>query len=141
LPVCITFDATQDTFSHLKRGEYSNELKKSRFMKVQNITILILMFFTISCSSDENTELDCINSKLEEFDMIEYSGQELSCKSFLELYKFKNKQYFLLGNHCADIISNPIDCDGNILCGNEDNSECEEFFINANLIGIVGIEK
>ena len=99
------------------------------------------MFFTMSCSTDENTELDCISSKLEELDMVEFAGQDLGCKFFLELYEYKNKQYFLLGNHCADIISYPTDCDGNKLCESGEDSACRKFYTNANRIGIVGVEK
>ena len=73
--------------------------------------------------------------------MVEFTDQELGCKLFLELYEYNNKQYFLLGNHCADIISYPTDCDGNKLCESGENSECNKFYADANRIGIVGIEK
>ena len=110
-------------------------------MKGSNLISLILIFFLINCSTDESTGFDCIKSKLIKLDMVEYTGQEVDCKFFLELYHFKNKQYFLLGNHCADIIAYPTDCDGNKLCENEQNSECRQFYENANRIGIIGIEK
>lgn len=110
-------------------------------MKKCNLLIAILMFFLISCSENETIEFDCIETKLEQLEMVEFSGQDIGCKYFLELYNNNNKQYFLLGNHCADMISYPIDCNGNKLCKNGEDSKCRDFYKNANRIGIVGIEE
>ena len=105
------------------------------------ILMMLTMILTVSCTKDEEPETSCLNSKLEEFEMVEYTNQELECKSFLELFHYKNEEYFLLGNHCLDMISYPVDCDGNRLCEEEDESfKCDRFYDKAESMGIVGIE-
>ena len=78
---------------------------------------------------------------LDEWNMEEYIGQEIGCRSFLELFHYHNKQYFLLGSHCADIISYPTDCEGNSFCEDGKDAECKDFFANAERIGIIGISQ
>ena len=97
----------------------------------------------VACADQNDSELiECsIESVLDDRNMIAYSGQEIGCKFFLELYHFQDKQFFLLGNHCVDMISYPIDCQRNSLCAYGEDSECEEFFASAERIGIVGIDK
>jgi hypothetical protein len=103
------------------------------------LTIAFLIIFAMSCSKDETLDLDCIERKLEEFNMVKFSGQEIGCEFFLDLYLYENEQYFLLGSHCVDMISYPIDCEGNSLCENGADPECKKFYKNSTRIGIVGI--
>lgn len=100
------------------------------------------MVLISACSKDQGVDLDCVDEKLEEFDMVPFTGQEIGCEFFLELYHYRNKQYFVLGSHCADIAINAVDCDGNTLCGTDDNQrKCDRFFRRADNIGIVGISR
>lgn len=73
--------------------------------------------------------------------MAKYQGEEIGCKFFLSLYEYDNKQYFLLGNYCADMVSYLTGCYGKKLCENGEDKECKDFFENAKFIGIVGIKK
>lgn len=109
-------------------------------MNIVKSAIIIATLFSIGCTEDDSICVDCIESILVERNMIEYNGQEIDCKFFLELYHHQNKQFFLLGNHCADLISYPIDCHGNKLCVNGNDSECKDFYDNAESMGIIGIE-
>jgi len=93
----------------------------------------------VGCSKN-NSEKDCIDAKLEEFDMVKYEEQEIDCQFFLELYHYKNKQYFLLINHCVDMAWSPIDCDGNGICNDLSSFECIKFNNEAERIGIIGID-
>lgn len=100
----------------------------------------IAMILLIGCSKDDYIKSDCIESMLIESNMIEYNGQEIGCKSFLELYHYKNRQFFLYGNHCADMWSYPVDCEGNKLCENGEDFKCRSFYNKAERIGIIGID-
>lgn len=100
--------------------------------------LIVSVFLLLGCSEDEIIEENCVTSVLTENDMVEYNGQELGCKFFLELYHYKKKQFFVLGSHCADILPHAMDCEGNIFCK---DSECKDFFANAKKIGIVGVNK
>ena len=110
-------------------------------MRILHLTIIIFILLFIACSKDETANSDCIETMLSNNSMIEYTGQELECKFFLELYSYTNKQFFLLGNHCADLISYPIDCAGNTLCEDGENFICNNFYAKAERIGIIGIEQ
>ena len=117
-------------------------------MKLFRSFIIILIIFSLGCSNHviecteaECIEIECVEDILEQNDMVAYQGQEIGCKFFLELYYYQNKQYFLLGNHCADLISYPRDCEGNTLCENGYDSKCRKFYEQAKRIGIVGISE
>ncbi len=73
--------------------------------------------------------------------MIAYNGQEIGCKFFLELYHYQDNDFFLLGSHCADMTSYPIDCEGNVLCEDLEDTICMDFYLNSERIGIIGIDK
>ena len=110
-------------------------------MKSLKLLISILMIFVTSCSKNETIKSNCKESTLEEFNMVEYNDQEIDCKFFLELFHHEKKEFFLLGNHCADMISYPTDCNGNTLCENGEDSECRKFYKSATRIGIIGIRE
>jgi len=111
-------------------------------MKTTWLIIFLIVIVTTSCSKYEEVDQDCLNETLEAFEMVPYTGQEIGCEFFLELYRFRNENYFLLGSHCADIDSFPFDCDGNRLCdGNGNRSKCNRFYENSTNLGIVGISK
>lgn len=97
------------------------------------------MILFLSCKEEEVIK-DCIDDYLEQIGMIRYNCEEIGCKFFLNLYEFESKQYFLLGNHCADIISYPTDCEGKTLCTQQLEYNCEAFYKKAVFIGIVGIK-
>lgn len=105
------------------------------FRAIMVIGVLVL----VGCSKSDSNKSDCTASMLIENDMVEYTGQEIGCKFFLELYTHKKKQFFLLGNYCADMISYPIDCEGNQLCENGQDLECKDFYTHSKRVGIIGI--
>lgn len=114
-------------------------------MKTKTVYYFILStFLFISYGCDKNDEVtcisDCTKTYLEQNQMVSYKGEAIDCKYFLSLYEYQNKQYYVLGNHCADVASNPTDCSGKTLCESEDEKACSEFFKNAKYVGIVGIE-
>ena len=86
------------------------------------------------------TILNCVEQVLETNGMVKYEQQELGCNTFLELYKFNGQQYFLLNNHCADMVFYPFDCSGNKLCEMEEDQNCIKFYETAEHIGIIGIK-
>lgn len=106
------------------------------FISVMAISIIVLM----GCSKD-SVKSECVKSMLKKNDMVAYEGQELGCHFFLELYEYNGKQYFLLGNSCADMIAYPTDCNGKKICENGQDAECLAFSQNAERIGIVGISE
>lgn len=101
--------------------------------------MVISLGFSIGCSKDNPVKSDCIEAMLNENNMTAYDGQEIECEFFLELYHYDDRQFFLLGSHCADIISYPTDCEGNKLCENSESAICKKFYNNSERIGIVGI--
>lgn len=108
---------------------------------MKNLKILIvfaLIGVIPGCSPNESQE-DCLEKILTEFEMVEYQGQEIGCNFFLELYTFLNKDYYVLNSYCADLISYPTDCDGNRLCENGEGLACNAFYDFAERVGIVGI--
>ena len=68
-----------------------------------------------------------------------YAGQELGCDFYLTLFDYDGEQYFLLNNNCIDQVFYPFNCDGTILCEDSLTEECERFYTEAKLIGVVGI--
>ena len=108
-------------------------------MKHRFILVLVGLFLA-SCHHDCEPEKNCVSETLEENNMVPYTGQELGCGFFLTLFDFHGKQYFVLNNHCADLIDvSPFDCDGNRLCTEGETEECSSFAEEAEYIGIVGI--
>lgn len=107
-----------------------------------NFVLAIFLFMNFGCDKGEEVSCvdDCSDTYLKQNGMVRYKGEELDCKDFLSLYEYQNKQYYVLGNNCADIAINPTDCDGNSLCKSGDSKSCSTFFENAKYIGIVGIE-
>ncbi len=103
--------------------------------------IISISFLGFGCDKKEEVTCitDCRAVYLEQNEMVSYKGEELGCRNFVSLYEYKNKQYYVFGNHCADMVINPTDCDGNKLCEVGNEKVCNDFFENAKYIGIVGI--
>jgi hypothetical protein len=110
----------------------------------QNYYFLLITFLFIGFGCDRKDEVTCVNNCMETYlkqnNMVSYKGEEIGCKKFVSLYEYQKKQYYVLGSHCADVASNPTDCNGITLCGSDNNKVCNDFFANAKHIGIVGIE-
>lgn len=106
------------------------------------LTLMSCLFLTIACGKqDHSLDSECIATAVRHSNMVIYKGQDLKCKNYLSLYQFQNRHYFVLDNHCADVIPNPIDCEGNRLCFDMEDPICKEFFINSKWIRIIGVEK
>ncbi len=110
-------------------------------MKILKIITVVCIATSFGCSSDDTVDVDCLESKLKSFDMVAYTGQDISCEFFLELYHFESKQYFLLGNHCANIVAYPTDCEGNQLCADDEDRKCRSFYDKAERIRVVGVSR
>ncbi|GHA79527.1 DUF6970 domain-containing protein [Pontibacter akesuensis] len=115
-------------------------------MKTRITTILAFMFFLflgVSCDKEDDVTCvqDCLETYLEQNEMVPYQGEDPGCKFYLTLYEYKRKQYYVLGNHCADMVVYPTDCNGNKLCEAAGDATCADFYENAKYIGIVGIQK
>ena len=113
-------------------------------MKNNSIFSFILIATLCLASACDTEEVSCIKDCQEAFlaehDMVSYKGEEVGCKYFLALYEYKNKQYYLLNNHCTDMAPYPADCNGNRLCEEGESNTCNDFFEDAKYIGIVGIK-
>lgn len=110
-------------------------------MKGLKLIIAVSIILTASCKKEAAFESDCIQAIIEGNGLVAYNGQDIGCKTFLMLYCFEGNQYFLSGNNYADMLSYPIDCDGNKLCETYDDMKCKEFFANAEFIKIIGFKK
>lgn len=106
------------------------------------LAFVLLLVVSVSCDKEDVSCIkDCLDTTLEQNEMVRYQGEELGCKFFLSLYEYKSKQYYVLGNQCADMVVFPTDCNGNKLCERVGEAACSDFYENARHIGIVGIEK
>ncbi len=105
-------------------------------MKNNRFIFAALALFALSCQK-ESVSSSCVDQFLESNQLTQYTGQDLGCESFWYRYEYKGKEYYTLGNHCVDLISIPIDCDGNFLCSGG-CPELEDFFLKGVNRGIVG---
>jgi hypothetical protein len=108
-------------------------------MKKLTCIIAFTIILTLGCKKNDDIDTDCVKSKIAESGMVVYDGQEIGCNFFLMLYNYEGEQYFLLGSNCADMISYPVDCNGNNLCDSYNSSNCNDFFDNAEFIKIIAI--
>ncbi len=80
----------------------------------------------------------CTQSKMEEYDLLPYDGQEIDCDHILDLYVLNNQQYFHLYNPCLYVLTYPVDCEGNLACGKEGQVSCDTFYELAEYQGTIG---
>lgn len=106
----------------------------------RHLLVLVFALYIIGCQDDCNVEKNCIERVLIEYEMTAYTNEEIGCNLHLSLYELSGQQYFLIKNHCADMVSYPFDCDGNKLCESGESHTCTDFYENAHYIGIVGIK-
>jgi len=106
-------------------------------MQISNYPYLLLIIgLLVGCTKENTIKTTCTEEKLIAYDFEEYTGQDLNCDFFLILYHFRNKEYYLLGNHCVDMINKPVDCEGNVLCDSKIRTKCNNFYNNAVEVGI-----
>ena len=104
------------------------------------LSICFLSMF-LGCRENCRVEKNCLLETLRELDMVPYHGQELGCNLHVVLYQLDGEQYFMLINHCADMVTYPFDCDGRKLCETAETPECVQFHESAQYVGIVGIRE
>ena len=103
--------------------------------------VFLVGLLSFGCNDEQGiTQQNCIESVLEEHDMVPYTGEDLGCKFFLSMFEFKGKQYFQLGNHCADLVAHLFDCNGTQFCSDGKSALCSEFDQSARYVGIVGMD-
>lgn len=116
--------------------------------KYTYLTLMAFLAIAAGCAEMEETpemeahaEIEsCLEDQLAQANMVAYNNEEINCEFFLVLYHYQNKEYYLLGNQCADMITYPTDCEGNQLCVDQ-NAACSDFYEKAEKIGIVGISE
>lgn len=112
------------------------------------LTCFALLIFS-GCTHEPEVQADCKSQMLTQYNMIPYNGGITNCcKFFLILYEWNGKQYFSLGNPCANMIPKATDCNGNKVAdmipkatdcnGNEVTDPA--FWSQATNLGIIGIE-
>ena len=97
----------------------------------------VLLF---SCKKETSLDEGCISQFLESHNA-KRANDVVGCEFFYALYEFEGKQYFVLGSHCADMITIPLDCSDNNYCKNKTEEMCSNFFNKALYKGVVGIRK
>lgn len=105
------------------------------------ILLISIALVTTGCSWGPESSHDCTENMLDKFDMVKYQGEDPECRNFLELYTLFDKQFFALGNHCADMIFDPIDCDGKSLFRDGNIAEQNLFRNFSKSKGIIGISR
>lgn len=101
---------------------------------------LLAVLFLTACSKNDVDTSNCVANLLREQNLVRYEGQEIGCKSFYHLYVLEGEQYFLFDNYCFDLITYPMDCFGDIVCGINGVS-CRNFYEHAEHMGIIAIQK
>jgi hypothetical protein len=77
------------------------------------VTALSLLIIFTACEKKSEANFEaCIEAFLKANNMVRYTGQPLSCTLFASLYELDGQPYFAFGNHCADMIFQPVDCNG-----------------------------
>ena len=112
-------------------------------MKIQLVGLAFLMLLAISCKHKPIEEpaavLSCEEAFIQSHQLLPYNGQELGCKGYYALYELEGKSYFSADNPCADMISNPVDCDGQPYAPSLDSPQLAYFYSHATYVRIVGI--
>ena len=116
-----------------------NDLKPTQMLRFIIFQILIALSI-LGCSKSSMSGTPCLIELLEKHNMQLYIGQDLDCKSYLDLYHFNGEEYYLLNNNCIDMISNPVNCEGDSMCSSP-NFSCQSFYLEAERIKIIGITK
>lgn len=111
-----------------------------KFTTILKAVPFLLMTSFLSCKEEEVIK-NCTDKYLEQVEMVKYSGEEIGCKTFLKLYEYESKQYYIMDSYCADMISYPKDCEGKSLCDQQLQHHCDAFFEKAVFVGIVGIKQ
>jgi hypothetical protein len=106
---------------------------------------ICLLMFTINlmmaCEKDHaDLEKDCIEKVLKARGMVRYKNQQIGCSLFLKLYSFNESQYFEYGNHCADMLTYPFDCNGTKPYEDYNSFDGLNFRTNARYLGVIGIQ-
>jgi hypothetical protein len=117
---------------------------KSLMKTNKHIRVCLLVFvlnLATGCGKEcISAKEDCIDNVLQKRGMVRYTNQDKACRNFLELYRLDEKQYFLLGNNCADMMFRPFDCNDSVLCPDTDSLDCAKFSENAKYVGVIGIQ-
>ncbi len=96
----------------------------------------ILAIGLLSCKKEDGL-IDCTDKKMKEYNLLPYNGEEIDCDHILELYVLNNQQYFHFYNPCLFVGTYPVDCDGDVACG-EGKISCGTFYERAEYQGIIG---
>lgn len=108
-------------------------------MKKANFLFFLILQIIVACKKGEaSLESSCEEQFLEANQLTEYEGQDLGCNTYVALYELEGVEYFYADNHCADMISMPLDCAGNAYCADLGCPELNYFFTHAEFKGIVG---
>ncbi len=95
----------------------------------------------ILASCNHKPSADCTPTILENAQMVPYTGSEIfetGCVLYLQKYEWNEQFYFQFDGTCIDALFNPVDCDGNAICADNESINCQRFLLEAIDLGIIG---
>ncbi len=111
------------------------------------LLFITLVLFSCSKSTDCLIEDECLDSLLNKYNMVPYSGGEHPCWS-LQLVECEKQKYYFIDCCICDMAFNPFDCDNKALLYDENGAYSQEkqkifdaTFVNCKEPIIVGIHK
>ena len=102
------------------------------------IFIILGILLIYSCEDQYQVDFDCLEQKLEDFDMVPYNNEDIGCAFYVELLVLNGTQYYHVDSHCADVQANLQDCWGTQYCNDDTSDLCTSIYANAERLGIVG---
>lgn len=108
---------------------------------MKNLSIfLFLILLGVSCRKQSTDQpLSCVDQYIQDHHLLKYTGQDLGCHFYVQLYELDGKEYFLTDCPCADMFSIPKDCSGVPYCDSLNTQAMTYFSINAVPKKIVGL--
>jgi hypothetical protein len=113
-------------------------------MKLIVITVLTMFLFVADfCKNKDlfDSMDECDREMLERFDMIPTTKTDLGCKLALCAYELDGALYYGINSPCADIVVNPVRCDGRHFSTKITSEEQAYFFSHARMLRTIGIER
>ncbi|MBU6342108.1 MAG: hypothetical protein KGS48_11495 [Bacteroidetes bacterium] len=103
--------------------------------------LLPFVLLVFSCKQTSDLPLSCEEQFVLDHNLIKYTGQDLAtgCKFYFSLYELDGKEYFCEDNPCTDMISIPLDCNGQVYCTSTEDPQLSYFYRNAQWKHIVGL--
>jgi hypothetical protein len=98
------------------------------------------LFLFSNCKKETVALNDCQEKFVHDNNHLIYDGQEIGCQTFFALYESEGRQLIAPNNHCADMVSVLLDCDGTVIAVSG-TSQYDNFMRNATYKGIFAIAR